>query len=1200
MANYKVGSFVANDVTGLQTVAHGLGTTPKALILFGSNLPATGFNGHYHLTTGFVTKDGGTFQEYSVSATSIINVSPSDTSRRMAAKAYSMGTEAQTIWVEANIDSWDAINFVLNHTTVRAGSSYIVNYIAIGGADVTGAKASKFNLNTANGKQSVTGTGFQPDLVLNAQIGQVSTTLPVSATGAYLNFGAMDRYGNQFVNGITALDAVNPSTTRRFQYTNKMLSWNNSGENWEEAQFASMDTDGFSFNITKTGTSALPVVYLALKGPGVKVGAFQKTTAAAPASQGVTGVGFTPKAVLFSTMGTTPQTSPLAHVRWALGATSGASSSKAVAIRDRDSQATTSAQGYQDDKAVASLNDTAASTVDFAADLTSFNTDGFTLSFTTNDAVAREILYVAFGDTPAAEPAGTLSKVGAFAKPNSTLGHQQITGIGFRPKALIFWNGAHEATNGFNQCIVMLGMTTGSSFGYAVSTASNNGVSPSNTARRMAARAMTWVDYDANTVVGECDIVSLDSDGFTLNWTLQNAAAYNINYIAIGGADVTGAKVVKWNRENSVTGVGFQPSLVLNASVGLASFSGASEAILSFGAMDKYGNQWASAFRANDGVNPSDTRRAQRTDRARIILGTTDTILDSFSFLSMDPDGFSVTHTGTAVDGNISLCLKGPGMKVGAFQKTTAAAPASQSVTGTGFTPKTVLFSSVGIGAPSTAPDVGSLWSLGATSAAASKGIAIRDNDALATTSAQGYQANKAVASLNRATASTVAFEADLTTLDSSGFTLNWTTNDANPHEICYIAIGNAVTEATGTLTKVGSFNAPSATGHQQITGLGFRPKALIFYSANVATAGSFGGYMQPSLGFTTGSSSSYASAASSQNGQTPSNTSRRMAAKAITFVWVNELAEGEADLLSFDSDGFTLNWTIAAGHGGINYIAIGGEDVTGARAVNWDPSGVAGNQSYTGLDFQPHLLLIATIGTNALGSFAEGVLTFGAFDGTNQWGNGVRVRDASNPSDTSRVQKTDRIIVNPTSDATGLHEEVSAVSLDANGFTLNYISASGNQLIALCLKGPRFKVGSFAKDTGAAPDSQSIAGVGFLPKGVLLSTVGNATNTSPTAIAKWSLGAASGASSEKNIAIRDDDAVATTNAVGYQNDVLVTEINNSSSGLTSQGDLTSFDSDGFTINLTANDTSEATEILYLAIGAVIQDGGFTGWGWPI
>ena len=155
-----------------------------------------------------------------------------------------------------------------------------------------------------------------------------------------------------------------------------------------------MNADGFTLNFTNTGSAlAARVFSLALKGVNVKPGSFLKATAAAPAAQAITGVGFRPSLVMLASVQSTTQATPVVHSRFGLGASDGATEGSS-AFRIRMAPASTVVDAIDKTSKVFVKVDNSTPVIDAEADLTALGTDGFTLNWTTNDAVQTQILYL--------------------------------------------------------------------------------------------------------------------------------------------------------------------------------------------------------------------------------------------------------------------------------------------------------------------------------------------------------------------------------------------------------------------------------------------------------------------------------------------------------------------------------------------------------------------------------------------------------------------------------------------------------------------------------------------------------------------------------------------------------------------------------------------------------------------------------------
>jgi hypothetical protein len=96
-----------------QTVAHGLGQAPKALILWTSGNTGTTYVGDFNLSIGF---SDGTASGTTATASQDAR-SAALSGRLMADKVITIIDGSQTVLAEADVASWDNTNFTLTWTT---------------------------------------------------------------------------------------------------------------------------------------------------------------------------------------------------------------------------------------------------------------------------------------------------------------------------------------------------------------------------------------------------------------------------------------------------------------------------------------------------------------------------------------------------------------------------------------------------------------------------------------------------------------------------------------------------------------------------------------------------------------------------------------------------------------------------------------------------------------------------------------------------------------------------------------------------------------------------------------------------------------------------------------------------------------------------------------------------------------------------
>jgi len=411
-------------------------------------------------------------------------------------------------------------------------------------------------------------------------------------------------------------------------------------------------------------------------------------------------------------------------------------------------------------------------------------------------------------------------KSGSFEFPTST-GNHSVTGVGFQPKFVLFWGTSIGASFGNNGgAVLFVGAAASSSERWACGVNDGDAYATSNSYRFSENDECIQVRQASGAIAEEADFVSMDADGFTINVTdAANAAVEKVSYLALGGDDLGNVKVGNASLGNStgnlaITGVGFQPKACLFACVGL-SIASAAHAILSVGAATDSSNEWLAAVASNHNVAVSRTMRYQRTDRcvAQII---SDTVSWDCDFVSMDADGFTVNrNTAPGNDNVYYVALGGANLnvKVGSFNETSSSGTnVSQSVTGVGFQPDALLLTGWERAANSSL-QAQMAFSFGAATGASEESVAhVSSEDAQGTMDTYRSHQNTKTYEARAVTDGAVVSDAELTTLDSDGFTLNWLNTDGGQDEVLYVALAGAAA-AGFARPKVGGSLAAGRTG---------------------------------------------------------------------------------------------------------------------------------------------------------------------------------------------------------------------------------------------------------------------------------------------------------------------------------------------------------------------------------------------------
>lgn len=390
------------------------------------------------------------------------------------------------------------------------------------------------------------------------------------------------------------------------------------------------------------------------------------------------------------------------------------------------------------------------------------------------------------------------TKAGQFTTPSST-GNNSITGLGFQPELVFFFGNDNTSDTWLDDYVFYFGVAGDSSNQACIEVFSDDGVTTSNVASR----------YDKANCFGSINVaatsqtrgafVSMDADGFTINWTTASATQRKVNYIALGG-DITGVKIQRFDQKTSsgsqsVTGVGFEPDMVMIFQSRVTTNnppSGAS--VNSFPRLGFATSSSAEGYVANrirDGLaTGSDTARAQKIDAVTgHIQSTTETISNEAEFTSMDADGFTLNWT--TVDGSayrmLYVAVAGGQWYSGNFAR--SGSTGDQSVTGVGFQPTGLLLAHNSLG--TTGAVAHARLHVGATDGTNEYTVFAGDEDALSTTdNINDLDSTKMLKSMTEGTPST-EWTADIVSLDSDGFTLNAATSDADTEEILYLAFGS-------------------------------------------------------------------------------------------------------------------------------------------------------------------------------------------------------------------------------------------------------------------------------------------------------------------------------------------------------------------------------------------------------------------------
>lgn len=796
----KVGTFTQKTSAGTQVIS-GLGFIPEAVLFFSSGALASGayedhFNAMFGITTGTAAAANGsvTCSSEDAKTTGIHNVTG-----RAAQKAITICEFGEATKAEADLDSFDADGFTLDWTTADAVAR-VINYIAISG--FTNVKLVEWKMAAGAGNQSITGVGFVPDAVINIHEWNAAddVTPYINATGG-IGIGAFTDADEWCMGTVDkdASDTFNSTATSNVD----LFASPSTTETFKAAAFVSMDADGFTIDPAATGTPPCMMYSLCMKGgPQVKVGSMIKLNNIPGALAEST--GFRPGGLILTSA------DPLSVKSVS------ADSVISVGVVDRDSQH--AMEFFSDELATSNTamlnitnrgilrNTNHDSTIETQGFAGHFTEDGFRIDFGNNLTPKMDLNYIAFEETiRQGEP--LLVATGVFDKKTSN-GVQNISGVGFKPKVLMCWMSGATADDTWQDFLrAGFGAATSTSNRFAAGMAAEEDLTTSNTQTTRSAVDIISIVAPDGTIEGEADLTAFSVDGFRLNWTNSNGTAYKIHYLALAGDEVEEATIVSFvtstsNGQQSVTGVGFRPDTIIcfgNTRISATEDTQHAQGGLLLAVTDGLNHVGIQNFLLDAS---STEQHARTTDIDGFIEGTLNTPGEDLHsvFISMDDDGFTFDQINAAPSPGyrvFALCIKGVLTKVGSFNSEVSTT-GEKAYTGVGIQPIGLLQ----FGTTQSVDDAVAtrgIFSIGAadgtnenaTMMGAERGVGdlacISKINSLVTIDTTDPMATLATTE-----------EGTLTSFDVDGFTIDWTTSDANAVRNMFMAFEKTMLLAGG------------------------------------------------------------------------------------------------------------------------------------------------------------------------------------------------------------------------------------------------------------------------------------------------------------------------------------------------------------------------------------------------------------------
>lgn len=321
-------------------------------------------------------------------------------------------------------------------------------------------------------------------------------------------------------------------------------------------------------------------------------------------------------------------------------------------------------------------------------------------------------------------------KVGTWTKATTTAPvNDKITGLGASTKVLILWTNGETAESTFsNNFRTAVGWTV-STAGRSACQIGKDNVGTSDTSRRQATTALSILSTAASnepSLGAEGDLTSTDATSFTFRWSTNNAAAYIIHYMALGGSDIkaeTSTMSFSTATANvTVNGMAFTADAVMFLSIGdggaWTTSADRANAVMQLGIAVSTNQRWAQGSGSEHNQNTSDTGNVGYSTACLVGLSAADVGVENYrvDYLGGHASGFTVEleNPPTATVYAAWLALNNTGkFQVGSFKIATASG--AQTLTGMNFTGDAALFMGHGKTSSSGAINTDNEFSFGGT-----------------------------------------------------------------------------------------------------------------------------------------------------------------------------------------------------------------------------------------------------------------------------------------------------------------------------------------------------------------------------------------------------------------------------------------------------------------------------------------------------
>lgn len=386
----ETGQFAAN--TGSATTTVSCGFTGKALILWTTGQTTNGSDTAANASWSIGFSDGTNNRSFVWGSDD--NVATTNTGHGVSNLLSILSDGTPTFARSITGVSFGASSFDLTWNGTPA-SAYLVNYMLLGGTDITNVKVGTAADNFGStGNKSETGPGFQGNFgmfLVHAGGGNIANTgigFAVSNTKQFTASWGIDDGANM----TTTIDAVS--------YTNNsgFVSYITEGAETVDllASFTNWTSTGFDFNVSNASTATgLTVEYLVIAGGQWDVGT--STTPTSSGTRTISSMSFQPQGLFLAHTSTTADATVTIDCNSTVGAATSTSTEASCSASQDDAVLNTTCNRSTSNSKILLSGSFPTTSVDF----TSFASNGWTITEGGVSATAYQMGWFACGSAEA-------------------------------------------------------------------------------------------------------------------------------------------------------------------------------------------------------------------------------------------------------------------------------------------------------------------------------------------------------------------------------------------------------------------------------------------------------------------------------------------------------------------------------------------------------------------------------------------------------------------------------------------------------------------------------------------------------------------------------------------------------------------------------------------------------------------------------